>query len=201
MTDFEQVKKLRDYANITYEEAKAALEKANGDILEAVIQLEKENKIAKPEAAGYYNSQGEERSNRGNGYSSNQKENSHGPSFRQQVPAFLRWCGRIIHRGNINNFEVYKDQSRIIMFPVTVLVLLLIFAFWIIIPLLIIGLFFGYRYRFSGPDLDKPEVNETIEKVSKATVRAVDSVVNAVENMAKDGNKEKDETDGAYSDY
>lgn len=201
MTDFEQVKKLREYANITYEEAKAALEKANGDMLEAVIQLEKENKIAKPEAAGYYNSQSKDGNEGGNGHSRSKKGNTHGPTFGEKVTAFLKWCGKIIHKGNINNFEVLKDNSRIIMLPVTVLVLLLIFAFWVIIPLLIIGLFFGYRYRFTGPDLDRPEVNETMEKVSKATVRAVDSVVNAVENIAKDGNKDKGETDGAHSDH
>jgi len=194
MTDFEQVKKLRDYANITYEEAKAALEKANGDMLEAVIILERENKIKKPEAAGYYNSQSEDGKERGNGNT--------GSKRREKVAAFLRWCGKIIHKGNINYFEVRKDNNRITMVPVTGLVLLLIFAFWVVIPLLIIGLCFGYRYRFSGPDLDKPEVNATMEKVSEATVRAVDSVLNAVENMAKDGNKDKGETDhGAHSDH
>jgi len=107
----------------------------------------------------------------------------------------------MIHKGNINSFEVIKDDRSIITLPVTVLVLLLLFAFWVVIPLLILGLFFSYRYRFSGPDLDKPEVNQAIEKVSQATVRAVDSVANAVENLAKDGDKDKDETDGAHTDY
>jgi len=42
MVDFEQVKRLRDYAKtISYEEAKKVLEEAEGDLLEAVIKLEK----------------------------------------------------------------------------------------------------------------------------------------------------------------
>lgn len=202
MTDFEQVKKLRDYAqNISYEEAKQALEEANGDLLEAVIKLEKEGKIRRPEAAGYYNSREETGNYREIDQGKNKKEEARGRSFGEQVAAFLRWCGRIIHKGNINNFEVYKDESRMIMVPVTVLVLLLLFTAWLIIPLLLIGLCVGYRYRFTGPDLDKPEVNATIEKVSKATVRAVDSVVSAVENLAKDGMKGKGESDGADTDH
>src|SRR5690554_4120945 len=59
MVDFEQVQKLRERANISYEEAKKALEEANGDMLEAVINLEKQNRIKAPETGGYYNSQGE----------------------------------------------------------------------------------------------------------------------------------------------
>lgn len=204
MVDFEQVQKLRDYANITYEEAKKALEEADGDMLQAVINLEKENKIKAPEAAGYYNSQAEDQNAKddGKGKGRDKKRNhTNGSSFGDQVNAFLKWCGRIIHKGNINNFEVIKDDQRIITLPVTVLVLLLLFAFWIVIPLLILGLCFGYRYQFRGPDMDKTEVNKTMENVSNATVRAVDSVVNAVENIASDGNKNKGEGDGANSDY
>ncbi|NLC53631.1 MAG: DUF4342 domain-containing protein [Firmicutes bacterium] len=203
MVDFEQVQRLRDYAkNISYEEAKKALEEAEGDLLEAVIKLEKENKIQRPEAAGYYNSQTEERREDDRSHSRrNKRPHNEGRSFRELVTTFLRWCRRMIHKGNINSFEVIQDDSRIITLPVTVLVLFLLFAFWVVIPLLILGIFFGYRYRFSGPDLDKPEVNQAMEKVTQVTARAVDSVVNAVENMAKDGDKDKDETDGAHSDY
>ena len=203
MVDFEQVQRLRNYAkNISYEEAKKALEEAEGDLLEAVIKLEKENKIQRPEAAGYYNSQTEERREDGSGDSRRHKRpHTKGRSFGELITAFLRWCGRMIQKGNINSFEVIQDDKRIITLPVTVLVLLLLFAFWVVIPLLILGLFFGYRYRFRGPDLDKPEVNQAMEKVSQATVRAVDSVVNAVENIAKDGDKDKGENDGAHSDY
>ncbi|NLM38111.1 MAG: DUF4342 domain-containing protein [Firmicutes bacterium] len=208
MVDFEQVQKLRDYANITFEEAKKALEETNGDLLEAVIKLEKENKIPRPEGAGYYSSQRETPSEEASAKLRTDKKSPHkGQSFREIVTAFLRWFRGMIYKGNINSFEVLRDDSRIITLPVTVLAVLLLFAFWIVIPLLILGLFFGCRYRFSGPDLDKPAVNQAMEKVSQATVRAVDSVVNAVERMTKDGDQDqggdqgKGETDGAHSDY
>ena len=48
MVTLEQVEKLREHANISYDEAKAALENANGDILQAIIDLEKQGKIKPP---------------------------------------------------------------------------------------------------------------------------------------------------------
>lgn len=204
MIDFEQVQKLRERANISFEEAKKALEETDGDMLEAVINLEKQNRIKAPEAGGYYNSQAENQSanehGRGN---SRDNRNAHtkDSSFGEQVAAFFRWCGKVIHKGNINHFEVLKDDSRIMMLSLTALALLLLFAFWIVVPLIIVGLFFGYRYQFKGPDLEKPEVNRAMESVSNATVRAVDSVVSAVDHLAKDAKKNKGEGNGADSDH
>ena len=44
MDNFEKVEKLREHANVTYEEAKEALENSNWDILDAMIYLEKNGK-------------------------------------------------------------------------------------------------------------------------------------------------------------
>jgi len=43
----EQIDALRERANVSYEEAKEALEKCSGDIVEALIYLENNNKIMK----------------------------------------------------------------------------------------------------------------------------------------------------------
>jgi hypothetical protein len=204
MADFEQVQKLREYANISYEEAKKALEEANGDMLEAIINLEKQGRIKAPETGGYYNSQHEKKANgdscRRNSW---EKKTAHtnGSSFGDHVSAFFKWCGKVIHKGNINSFEVTKDGKRILTLPVTALVLMLVFAFWLVVLLLVLGLFFGYQYRFRGPDLEKPEVNRAMENVSRATTKAVDSMVNAVDQITKDVKKDKGECDGAHPDH
>ncbi len=44
MDNFEKVEKLREKANVTFEEAKEALEEANGDLLDAMIIFEKQGK-------------------------------------------------------------------------------------------------------------------------------------------------------------
>ena len=45
MDHFEMVEKLRTKANVSYEEAKAALEASNWDILDALVLLENEGKV------------------------------------------------------------------------------------------------------------------------------------------------------------
>ena len=204
MIDFEQVQKLRERANISYEEAKKALEETNGDMLEAMINLEKQNRIKAPEACGYYNSHedNQDAHKHGCGNSWHKKCNQDkGSSFGEQVTTFFKWCGKVIHKGNINNFEVLKDDKRILMLPLTALALLLLFALWIVVPLIILGLCFGFRYQFKGPDVDKPEVNRAMDNVSNATARAVDSVVNAVDHLAKEVKTNKGESDGPNSDH
>jgi len=44
----ELIEMLRERANVSYEEAREALEKCNNDIVEALIYLEKQNKIKTP---------------------------------------------------------------------------------------------------------------------------------------------------------
>ena len=53
MDNFEKVEKLREHANVTYEEAKEALENSNWDILDAMIYLEKNGKTRESQRAEY----------------------------------------------------------------------------------------------------------------------------------------------------
>ena len=63
--------------------------------------------------------------------------------------------------------------------PVLVLVLLTVFFFWITVPLLVVGLLFGYRYRFGGPDLDR-----VMRQVS-------DTVTDVTDNVRREWNKRR----------
>jgi hypothetical protein len=67
--------------------------------------------------------------------------------------------------------------------PVTVLVVLLIFTFWITVPLIIIGLFLGYRYSFAGPDLGKESVNQALDSVAQAAENIKREVKDSNERM------------------
>ncbi len=204
MTNLDQVTKLKEHANITYEEAKEVLERADGDLLEAVIILERENRMAPPKTGGYYHSAGDqtaaENDQSEKTHKANEKDKADRISFGEVLGDFFRWAGRMLHKGNVNNLQVEKDDKRIMVIPITLLVISLFVAFWVVIPLGIIGLVFGYRYRFQGPDFDKTNVNETVDKVSDATRRAVDSVTKTAKNSAKDFRK-KDDENGEHSDH
>lgn len=190
MVTIEQVEKLRQHANISYEEAKEALLETNGDILEAIVNLEKQNRIQIPKGGGYYNSgnihQDTQESYSGENHSSESMK-SDGSSFKELMGRFFRWCGGIINKGNRNSFEVMRGEQKVISIPVTVLAILLLFMFWVTIPLIIVGLFFGYRYMFIGPELGKEDVN-----------RAMDSVAEVAESLKKE--VKGDKSNGKNSD-
>jgi hypothetical protein len=189
MTTLEQVEKLREKANVSYDEAKAALEATNGDMLEALIYLEKQGKVSAPAGGGYYSSQKTDYVNPGTGnenYRQPQSRNDYyngnrGESFSSLMKKFGRFCMKIIRKGNTNYFEVLKGNESKAQFPVTVLVLLLVFAFWVTIPLLIVGLFFGLRYRFNGPDFNGNTVNDAMNSAADAA----ESLKNSINNSPK----------------
>ncbi|MDY0234759.1 MAG: DUF4342 domain-containing protein [Gudongella sp.] len=200
MITMEQVEKLREKTGITYEEAKKVLEQTDGDLLEALILLERENKVKPPSGGGTYNSNeetkqesSEKSQNEGSKKKAKAKQKEDSLSFGELVGSFFNWMGKAFNKGNANDFEVNKDGKNVIRLPLTVLVLLLIFTFWFVIPLMIIGLIFGFRYSFSGPDLEKTKVNKAMDTVTDVTMKAVDSVVDAAGSFSRDIKKGKGE--------
>lgn len=183
MVTLEQVEKLREYADISYDEAKVALENADGDILQALIDLERQGKVKPPQGGGKYRSEGSaivstsqpEYEESARSQSSQAGEKS---AFSRNMRKLLLWMGDVLHKGNVNAFAVMKEHETIMKLPITVLVLLLIFAFWIILPLIIVGLFFGFRYLLIGPDIKSSTVND-----------AMNNVANAADEIKKDINK------------
>lgn len=175
MVTLEQVEKLREYADITYDEAKIALENADGDILQALIDLERQGKVKAPQGGGQYRSGGsamicstqqDESGKKTNSQSSNcTGEKS---AFSRNMGRLFRWMGEVVHKGNVNAFVVEKDGNSIMRLPITVLVLLLLFTFWIVVPLVIVGMFFGFRYLIQGPDIKSSRVNDAMNTVADA---------------------------------
>ena len=170
MVTIEQVEKLREYANVSYDEAKAALEGANGDILQAVIDLERQGKINTPEGEGKFVSdsiqkQDYQKGAKGKKAYTGEKQHS-GDTFKESMNKLWAFIAGIIHKGNINALVVEKNGEQLVKLPVTALVILLLCAFWIVVPLLVVGLFFSFRYYFAGPDLGTNSVNDALQTVS-----------------------------------
>lgn len=74
----ELVEKLQQRADVTYEEAKSALEKCDGDILEALISLEQEGKTSKPGGGGAYST------NQQANYNYNPNNNDNSSNYNEQ---------------------------------------------------------------------------------------------------------------------
>lgn len=189
MITIEQVEKLKKYTGVSYSVAKEALEATEGDLLEAVILLEKQQKLhPQPENTNIRSDQGEEEKVVVN-KKPEKKESEANETFRE----FVKFMKDLLHKGNTNRFDVVKDKKVVMMIPMTLFVILILFAFWFMVPVLIIGLFFGYGYRFSGSDLEKTNVNEAVEKVSDVTLKAGEIVAKAASDLSKEFNQKKDE--------
>ena len=214
----EKVERLMDRADVGYEVAKEALDASDGDLLEAIILLEKEGKFgpgaghskpaeystsvtSDPSAIGQsYGSDmymqthvdpnftygggtktraGRKNKNRRSGNANSGGNESYGQyygpyqykdettEFEDGFKRFIYFIGRVIRGGIINYFEVWRKGERVIYFPVILFLFCLIpWVFWLALALIIVGLFCGCRYRFSGPHLGRKDVNDAMDKAT-----------------------------------
>ena len=116
MDFLEKVDRLRQRANVTYEEAKQALEQTGGDLLEAVILLEKQGKVDPPPPTRPAPSAGEG----GQQHTYQQGRAGAPPSARCAAGLCAFWAGWCA-AGNVNFLEVHHKGEEMISLPVTVL--------------------------------------------------------------------------------
>ena len=157
----EMVEQLRQHAPVSYAQAKQALEHTGGNLLDAVIYLEETGAI--PRAEECYTS------TRPQGQSQTPPRPAIPPAEEEQQrqPRGLR---HLLRRARVwlidNEFEIWRREQPITSLPLLILILLLIFAYAVVIPLLVVGLFLGFRYRFSGPDLERESINSVMGSVA-----------------------------------
>lgn len=173
MEHLEMVEKLKNKTGVTYEEAKGALEACQWDMLDAIVYLEKLGKIKEPVTASY--STQYEQSEQ---FEKAASVHSKSSAFSDTLNRFFKWCGEIIKKGNENFFNIERNSERFVTMPITIFVIILFFAFWVVVPLLIVGLFFGFKYSFSGKVAEGIDLNGAMNKASEVA-----------ENLKKDFEK------------
>ncbi len=165
MEIMEKVEQLREKAGISYEEAKAVLEEAGGDLLEAAILLEKRGKIRKPETELIQSSdipaeETEDGTFRKNAGEAAEKRAEQAAKAKGKVKETVK---RFIEVIKNNTFCVSRKEETLFLMPVWALVLTLLFAWRAVVPVMVIALFFGIRYSFTGKD-DLTNANEFMDK-------------------------------------
>lgn len=159
MDHFEMVEKLRQKASVTYEEAKAALEASDWDMLDALVLLEGQGKV-RPEEAGvdYSTKPQPERP---------AQEKHWYFEWSSGVKRLGRFLCKVFQKGNTNSFVISRKGSELVSMPITVLVLLGILCWPFSLIALVAGLFLGLRYAFRGPDMGD-QVNAIMDKAADA---------------------------------
>lgn len=135
----EQIDLIMQRANISYTEAKEALEQCGGDTVEALLLLEKANKL-KPQGTT----------------SSNSNTSNAGKT-----------CKGFLSKLHAISFIIRKDEQTIIDIPLTIAILALIFCCYISIVGLVIALILGYKVEIKGENTVADKINSTIDLMKK----------------------------------
>ncbi|MDO4355560.1 MAG: DUF4342 domain-containing protein [Clostridia bacterium] len=163
MTHYEMAEKLSEKTGVTLEEAKLALEACDWDLLDAALLLEKES--GETQKAEYTTKQEPRKTAQGE---------EHDGHWRITMKNIGKLICRAVSCGNRNRFEISRKGEMVMELPITVMVILLIVAFWVCIPLLVIGLFTGFRYSFSGPEFGRESINKAMNQAADAAEKVKD---------------------------
>lgn len=145
MDHYEMVEKLRQKANVSYEEAKAALESTNWDILDALVLLENEGKVLGKNPSFTTEEKPQPKPNRKS-------------DFIQALNRFFAALKRCISFLCRNEFHItWKDGEKTEM-TLIILVLFLCLCFPLTVLGMVIGFFCGARFRLVGPDMHRVQI-------------------------------------------
>ena len=209
----EQVERLREKADVSYAQAKEALEYSGGNLLDGLIYLEERGIIPRPEGA-YYSTRGEvphqpaapadsapQGGERKEKKEKKKKGGSVGVAVVKPERGAVRGLLDTLRRWLIENeLEIWRKDKPVTALPVLILVLLVVCAPWVVLPALALGLFLGFRYRFSGPDLERDELNDMMGTVADTAADIGHKVMEELkhdrhsdEPGGQDRNKEREE--------
>ena len=194
----EMGERLREKAPVSYGQAKRALEYSGGNLLDALIYLEEQGAIPRQEGA-YFTTRGETppppppappapepEAETGGGKKKKKKR----PAREAKAggrPSLLQTLRRWLID---NELEIWRKDKPGTAQPVLILILLVVFAYYVTIPLLVLGLFLGFRYRFSGPDLEREDLNHVMGSVADTAADLGRQVMDELRSQSGDASGE-----------
>lgn len=168
MEALEKVELVREKCGVSYEDAKAALDATAGDVLDAIIWLERAGK-AEPRTASH--STGTPSSAAVSpemaAAQSAYRESSRESDFSRQARGLWETLKELLGKSVHNQFVVTHKGVEVAVMPLIVPILGLFLAgatIWV----LVIGLFFGLRYRVRGIGKVTFDVNGAMDRAAEA---------------------------------
>lgn len=149
----ESIELLREKTRVSYEDAKLALEACDGDIVEALVYLEKQGKIKPP-----------------------QKEEPPKEGFGATLK-------KLVKASNETRFIVSKKGNPIINLSLTIVILVTLFVPPLTIIGLLLALFSGHTFRMERPNHAELKINKTFDDVSAAAAKVSAQVSDAMKDI------------------
>ncbi|KUO65352.1 MAG: elongation factor Ts [Gracilibacter sp. BRH_c7a] len=161
----EQIDEMRKRTNCSYQEAKELLEKHDGNLIEAIVEFEK---------------------NHGSKQKSTSSEKKNG-NFGKKVKD-------LIQKGFITRFVIEKEENTILNIPINILILAVIITMpliWIY-PIIFIAIYFmGYKIRIRKEEGQEVDINELVDGLGNKVRTATDKM--REKTAAKDQNSNQNE--------
>ena len=184
MTDFEKIAKIMENTGASEADARAALDANGGEILDAVIWLERAKKVDEAKTAFYSTGDApseeqaagevlkgdvvsEEESRRRAERDARRRErearrSQNSQEIRSELRRFWDWLCEILEASVKTNFCADRNGKELIGIPVLIAVLFLLAATPFTVCAILLGLFMGCHYHLRrtdrpGTDSDKTE--------------------------------------------
>ncbi len=160
MDEFEKVEKLRQRADVSYEEARDALRACDGDILDAMVYLEKLGHAKAPEQTTFSTNADEKKNYENVTEVIVESQKDSDPSFGERLSHLIRTG----FRKSMDNYLVVSNSEReLIRVPLLIVIILFLFTHLGVLIVIAVSLFFGVRYSIVGKD-DLSAVNDLMDK-------------------------------------
>jgi len=164
----EKIGKVINSVGCSEEDAIIALNAADGDVLDAIIMLENQSAAAAappPE---------EPKKKHAKAASGGDEEAKN--VFLKIGNGILKAIGVL----NSNTMDVWYKGRKLLSTPLSVLLLLALFMFWWTLAFIVLSLILGWRYKFSGPQINSEKVNVATDAVSDAADKAAEKIQDQV---------------------
>lgn len=184
MDNLEKVEKLRQRADVSYEESKNALEECDWDMLDALVMLEAQGKVKDGDSKEYVSGSSQSEPVQtltvcNDGSQRNNQDHQHHDNFFAKLGRAIKY---LVKKGCDNSLVIKQHGQPLMDLPVIAFIILLILFFWVVVPVMIVSLFFDFSYNFKGAELGKDKVN-----------RAMDQATEAVNNFKSEINKDEND--------
>ena len=152
------IEKLVEKENVSFEEARDALKACEGDMIEAIVYLERKGKAEEFHAAeeAVTVDENEEETMKG------ETRNTANKNTRSAIKGFFRKAKDILFH---NSLSITRNGEEKVRIPAWLTAIILVCCFKFSAIVLIISLFLGCRYAFVGED-DLSAANNVMDKAS-----------------------------------
>lgn len=168
----EKIDSLRERANVSYAEAKDALEKSGGNMIDAIISLEGENKTVYDRA--------KKAQAKTKDYQRAQEKKE---QYKNNADDFVESLRKLFKSLNETRVIMYNDARVVFDISMTVTLVAAVLAFPISVAIFVIGLLTGNKYKVVKKGKKDDIVNTVLDKACKVSQTVADSLKEKVKNV------------------